>query len=129
MSGTEDSETITDPLTLIWKQRIALGKSVFNYFGLPLIALAIVTGGVVIGVREVYFWGRPIAEQIAKQHVDTLREVSETQGSIAKSIETQAENGREFVIISKQHRDRTDAMAKQLDDVHQVIVRKKDNGS
>jgi predicted transcriptional regulator len=52
--------------------------------------------------------------------------MSETQISIAKSIDKQAENGRQFVEISKQHRDRTDQMAKQLDDVHQVIVRKKD---
>ena len=128
MSGKEDSETITDPLTLVWKQRIALGKSLFNTFGFPLIALAIVCGGITIGIREIYFWGRPIAEQIAKQHVETLKGVVDTQTSIAKSIETQAENGREFVIISKQHRDRTDEMAKQLNDVHQVIVRKKDNG-
>jgi hypothetical protein len=118
----QDTETITDPLTLIWKQRTGLIIRLMNFFGLPLLLLLLAGWG----VHSAWFWATPIAEQIAKQHIATLKEMSETQGAIAKSIEKQAENGREFVLISKQHRDRTDEMAKQLNDVHQVIVRKKD---
>ena len=136
MSGPEDSETITDPSTLIWKQRIALGKSFFNTFGLPILILVYLAWG----IRCIVIFCAPYAIEAATQHVTTLRqmgdsavqiaeqnkEIGKTQESIAKSIEStarsidaQQQNGKEFIEISK-------SMAKQLQDVHQAVVKGKD---
>jgi hypothetical protein len=76
----------------------------------------------------------PYFVDAAKQHVVTLdimgktqlqlteqnKDIGQTQASIAKSIEANSQNGREFVEISR-------SMAKKIDDVHDVIVRKKDS--
>ena len=126
---SEDSEIITDPSTLVWKQRIALAKSFFNTFGLPMLII----GYFAWGIRCIVIFCAPYFVDAAKQHVVTLdimgktqlqlteqnKEIGQTQASIARSIETQSQNGREFVEISK-------SMARKLDDVHDVIVRKKD---
>jgi len=116
----QDSETITDPLTLLWKQRINLLVRVMNFFGLPLILLVLIA----LGVRSFWFWSTPLAEAIAKQHIETLKEMSDTQISIAGSIGKISDNGKELIQVQKDHRDVTAAIAKQLNEVHDVIVRK-----
>ena len=122
----QDSETITDPVTLLWKQRIRL----FNAIGWPTIIVLYAAWG----IRSIVIFCAPYFVDAAKQHVVTLdimgktqlqlteqnKEIGQTQASIAKSIEANSQNGREFVEISR-------SMAKKIDDVHDVIVRKKDS--
>lgn len=112
---SEDEKKTADEWLDKWQRRSQL----INQIGWP--TLIIIAIG--FGIRASFFWAAPIVEMVAKKHVETLGVMEETQRQIAGSIEKQAENGREFVAISKQHRDSTDAMAKKLDEVHRVIVR------
>ena len=114
--STSDSELkLSDPLYDKWNRRFRL----FNQIGLPLVLLF----GVAYAFRAGCFWVAPIAETIAKKHVETLenmdktqREIVTAQNSIAKSIETQSENGKEFVVIAKQQQEK-------LDQIHRAVVK------
>ena len=134
----EDSETITDPFTLKWKQRFTLGKYVMNYFGVPLILLAFLVGGGIVAVRTVWFWGHPIAEEVAREHVawlkesrktaetnaETNKQLGVTQDQMATSIAQQTANGKEFVVIANEHKKLTEQIAKQVGEVHKAVVKK-----
>jgi hypothetical protein len=113
-------ETIVD----VWDRRAKLLNSV----GVPVIALLWIGWMIWRGT----VWAAPIAESIAKQHIESLQqmgstqtEIVGTQKQIASSIDKQAENGRELVEMNRKHLDITGVLSKQIDDVHRAIVRPK----
>ena len=84
-------------------------------------------------VRSLVMWVAPKADMAITKHFEGFDKMIQTQGEIAgtqtKIVETQqaqAENGRMFVEISKQHRDQTEVIGRKLDEVHRAVVTKTD---
>ena len=92
----------------------------------------VLLGFVIWGIRSSFIWGAPILQELAHEHITFLRESTRNNETIAGSvvridgsIERQAENGHQLVEITKANQLRTEEIAKQVNEVHRVIVRPK----
>lgn len=124
MADEQIKETTSTPLRWDLETAVGLAK------GLGI--STILVGFMIWGVRSAFVWGAPIARELAHEHIAFLRGTKESQDVIAgsvvridSSIEKQAENGHQLVEISKAHQLRTEEIAKQVNEVHRVIVRPK----
>jgi hypothetical protein len=116
MSEEQDKVVIVDSLSP-WERRL-------DKHGWPVIFLVIFG----LCTRSVVLWVAPYADMAVTKHFEGFDKMIVTQGQIAETQNKQAENGRELVEISRQHRDQTEQIGKKIDEVHRAVIRSPDTG-